>query len=99
MLRKKTCIGRLDLYLNKIKFKKSQICNCAQSALFSIFKIDGETSKFTKVRAIIDRYDLKSSKHNLRNNKKKVSSIYFKVSDSTVIGHLEIKQFHLSDMI
>ena len=83
--------------INKINIKETQIGNCAQTALFCVFKIDGKASKFTEVWSISNNYDLKLSNHNTRNNRI-TDSIYYKFSDSTATGHLEIKQFRSSDI-
>ena len=80
-------------FINKVSIKTLEIDTCLEFAECIIGMITNETIGNNEVRIIVDRYNPKSLKLNTRATRtKRLSSVRYKIFDTTKIEHLEIKE-------
>ena len=80
--------------VNKIGIKKSGIKNCLEFASNFMDIIDKQASGFQELRVIFDRYDTDSLKNVTRKDRtKQFNAVHYEVTDSTIITHLDTKEF------
>ena len=80
--------------VNKIDIKKSGIKNCLEFASNFMEIIDKQASGFQEVHVIFDRYDTDSLKNVTKKDRTmQFNAVHYKVTDSTRIAHLDIKEF------
>ena len=80
-------------FINKININTLELDTCFDFADCIISMITNETTGNNEFRIILDRYDPKSLKLNTRATcTKRLSSMQYKICDTTKIEHLEIKE-------
>ena len=73
---------------NKIDIKKMKLKSCSEFASVFLQKVGKEAQGLDKVRVIFDRHTEESLKSGTRNGKTRGETVRYKISDDTVIEHL-----------